>query len=200
MAGCGHGVQNFIMVTLGTGVGGGIIVDGAMLTGINGAAGEIGHMIIAMGGESCQCGNMGCFEQYASATALIRQTKDALIRDREHLSSMWGIIDEKLENVDGMTSYKAARAGDGIALTVVDNFTQYLAVGVANLINIFQPEIVCIGGGISKEGDYLINPLTEKVEHMRYTKHAKKQTLICQAELGNDAGIIGAALLSMCNG
>ncbi len=199
LAGCGNGVKDFIAVTLGTGVGGGIIVGGKLLTGVNGAAGEVGHMILQMGGEHCQCGSDGCFEQYASATALIRQTKDALIRDFGKKSAMWDLIDGALENVDGKTSYQAARAGDELALKVVDQFTEYLAVGVANLINIFQPEVLCIGGGISKEGDYLIKPLTEKVNTMRFAKTAKQQTRIVPATLGNDAGIIGAALLNTQN-
>ena len=99
-------------------------------------------------------------------------------------------------NVNGLTLFTAAHEGDGRALMVLDKFTTYLAIGVADLINIFQPDVLCIGGGISKQGDFLIQPLVRKVEELRYTKHSKKQTQICAATLGNDAGIIGAALLS----
>ena len=178
VAGCGGGVPNFVAVTLGTGVGGGIILGGKLLTGVNGAAGEIGHMSVEMDGIPCPCGRSGCFEQYASATALVRQTREAMEQDRDKSSKLWEL------------------AEGGRALMVLDKFTTYLAVGVADLINIFQPDVLCIGGGISKEGDFLIEPLVRKVEELRYTKHSKKQTKICAATLGNDAGIIGAALLS----
>lgn len=194
-AGCGNGVKNFIAVTLGTGVGGGIILDGRLLTGVNGAAGEIGHMAIHFDGLACQCGRTGCFEQYASATALVRQTKDALLMDREKESIMWEMIDGDMSKVEGLTTFNAAHEGDRIANEVIDQFVEHLSCGVTNLINIFQPEMVCIGGGISKQGDFIIKPLIEKVERKRYTKHAKAQTEICAATLGNDAGIIGAALL-----
>lgn len=195
IAGSGSGVENFIAVTLGTGIGGGIILDGKMLTGINGAAGEIGHMVIEMSGEDCQCGRVGCFEQYASASALIRETIDALIRDRKKSSYMWKLIGDNLLNVTGMTPFEAARKGDELANLIINNYIDYLGTGIANLVNIFQPEIICIGGGISREGDFLIVPLTDRVNALRYTKNAKKQTKICAAALGNDAGIIGAALL-----
>lgn len=195
LAGSGDGVANFIAVTLGTGVGGGIVIDNRLLTGVNGAAGEIGHIVIEQDGIACPCGRMGCFEQYASATALIRQTKDALTCDREHASKMWDFIGGDIEKVDGKTVFDAAHMDDSFALEVVDQYLDYLACGVANLINIFQPEILCVGGGISKQGDYIINPLVEKIERERYTKHSKHQTKICAATLGNDAGIIGAALL-----
>ena len=195
VAGCGNGVPNFVAVTLGTGIGGGIIIDNNLLTGVNGAAGEIGHMVIEHSGVVCACGRIGCFEQYASASALVRQTKDALIRDREHNSIMWGLIDNNMDNVSGKTVFDAAHMNDEIALKVIDRFVEYLSCGVANLINIFQPEILCIGGGISAQGEYIIKPLVEKVEKKRYTKHSKVQTKICAATLGNDAGIIGAAIL-----
>ena len=196
VAGCGGGVPNFVAVTLGTGVGGGIILGGKLLTGINGAAGEIGHMSVEMDGIPCPCGRSGCFEQYASATALVRQTREAMEQDRDRSSKLWELAEGDLDNVNGLVLFNAAHAGDGRALMVLDKFTTYLAVGVADLINIFQPDVLCIGGGISRQGDFLIEPLARKVEELRYTKHSKKQTKICAATLGNDAGIIGAALLS----
>lgn len=195
MAGCGESAENFIAVTLGTGIGGGIIVGGKLITGVNGAAGEIGHMVIEHDGIVCPCGRIGCFEQYASATALVRQAKDALIRDRDHESKMWKLIDGDIEKVDGKVVFDAAHDDDSIALKVLDHFTEWLSCGVANLINIFQPEVLCVGGGISKQGDFIIDPLIKKVEKKRYTKHSEQQTRICAATLGNDAGIIGAALL-----
>lgn len=195
-AGCGNGVPNFVAVTLGTGVGGGIILNGKLLTGINGAAGEIGHMVIEKDGIPCPCGRSGCFEQYASATALVRMTREAMEQDREKTSRLWDLAEGSPEKVTGLVLFTAAREGDERALAVLDRFVSYLAEGVADLINIFQPDVLCVGGGISKQGEFLIAPLRAKVEALRYTKHSKKQTEICAATLGNDAGIIGAALLS----
>lgn len=196
LAGCGNGVKNFIAVTLGTGVGGGIIVDGKLLRGINGAAGEIGHMTLVKNGLPCQCGRYGCFEQYASASALVRQTIEALKGDLEKTSAMWDYVDNgRMESVDGMTAFKAAREGDFLARQVVSHFVDHLGTGITDLINIFQPEVLCIGGGLSKEGDFLLNPVREMVFGERYTKFSFQQTAIRAAKLGNDAGIIGAALL-----
>lgn len=196
VAGCGGGVPDFVAVTLGTGVGGGIILGGKLLTGVNGAAGEIGHMTIEMDGIPCTCGRNGCLEQYTSATALIRQTREAMAQDRDKKSLLWKLTDGDPANVNGLVLFNAAHANDPCALAVLEQYIAYLAIGVANLINIFQPNVLCIGGGISKQGDYLIKPLTKKVEALRFTKHSKKQTKICAATLGNDAGIIGAALLA----
>ena len=194
VAGCGHGVKNFIAVTLGTGVGGGIISNGKLITGVNGAAGEIGHFVIAMDGHPCPCGRRGCFEQYASATALIRQTKAALNQDTNHESKMWELISNDIEKVNGKVPFDAMNMGDEIAKNVVDRFIEHLACGVTSLVNIFQPDIVCIGGGLSKSGDDIIVPLRKIVEIERYTRHTDKQTEIYAATLGNDAGIIGAAI------
>ncbi|MBR5753469.1 MAG: ROK family protein, partial [Clostridia bacterium] len=199
LAGCGGGVPDFVAVTLGTGVGGGIILDGKLLTGVNGAAGEIDHMTLDYDGIPCPCGRKGCFEQYASAAALVRQTREAMDKDRNRTSRLWALCEGDPDKVDGLVLFTAAHEGDALALEVLDRFTTYLAAGVADLINIFQPEVLCIGGGISRQGDFLIGPLTEKVAELRYTKHAKRQTKICAATLGNDAGIIGAALLGTSN-
>lgn len=153
-------------------------------------------MVLEKDGIPCPCGRSGCFEQYASATALVRQTREAMEQDREKTSKLWDLAEGDPENVNGLVLFTAAHAGDERALQVLDKYIGYLAEGVADLINIFQPEVLCIGGGISKQGDFLIKPLTEKVEQLRYTKHSKKQTKVCAATLGNDAGIIGAALLA----
>lgn len=194
-AGCGEGVPNFVAVTLGTGVGGGILLDGKLLTGINGAAGEIGHMTLEADGIPCACGRKGCFEQYASANALVRQTREAMEQDRG--SVLWELTEGDPENVNGIVIFQAARAGDETALAVLDRYESWLAAGLADLVNIFQPDVLCIGGGISKEGEYLLAPVREKVAELRYTKHSKKQTRIVAATLGNDAGIIGAAYLPL---
>lgn len=195
IAGAGKGTENFIAITLGTGVGGGIIINGRIYSGSNYAGAELGHTVIQMNGERCTCGRNGCFEAYASATALIRQTKQAMIRYPE--SVMWELCDGNIEAVSGMTAFKGMREGDYAAKRVVDGYIGYLAVGIANMINIFQPDVLCIGGGISHEGDALILPLRDIVEGEDYARNIERRTVIKAATLGNDAGIIGAACL--CN-
>ncbi|MBO4692959.1 MAG: ROK family protein [Clostridia bacterium] len=193
IAGAGKGAKDFIMITLGTGVGGGIILDGKIRAGYNGAGGELGHTVIQMNGEACTCGRNGCFEAYASATALIRQTKQAMIKNSS--SIMWEICDGDLLKVNGLTAFDAMRAGDETGKQVVDMYINYLSVGITNFINIFQPGILCIGGGISKEGDTIIKPLTRIVGSDNYARTIEKKTVIKAAQLGNDAGIIGAAYI-----
>lgn len=192
-AGCGVGKESIVAITLGTGVGGGVIFDGKILSGSNGAGGELGHTVTVMHGENCTCGRKGCFEAYASATALIRQTKAAMEANRN--SKMWEIAGS-LDRVNGITAFDGMRAGDAAAKEVVDNYIYYVACGLTNFINIFQPEILCLGGGVCNEGDTLLVPLKAIIEQERYSKASDKQTEIAIAKLGNDAGIIGAALLS----
>lgn len=197
IAGAGRGTKDFIMITLGTGVGGGVILDGKIRAGFNGAGGELGHTVIQMNGEACTCGRNGCFEAYASATALIRQTKQSMIRNSS--SMMWQICDNDLSKVSGLTAFDAMRAGDIAGKTVVDTYISYLGVGITNLVNIFQPEVLCIGGGISKEGDTIIKPLERIVASDNYGRSIEKKTVLRAAMLGNDAGIIGAAFISEQN-
>ena len=192
-AGAGHGVKNFIAITLGTGVGSGIVVDGKLVTGINYAAGEMGHTVIRVDGERCNCGRRGCWESYSSATALIRQTKDAMKHAPDSL--MWDLAGGSAFNVNGRTAFDAMRKGDVAAKKVVEKYIYYLGMGITNVVNIFQPDVICIGGGIGREGESLLVPLRRIVERERYTIHAQRQTRIVSAELGNDAGIYGAAFL-----
>lgn len=184
--------KHFVFVTLGTGVGSGIIVDGKMLHGFNGAAGEGGHTVIVADGEQCSCGRKGCWEAYASVTALIRQTKAAMEKDPDSLMHKVAAEEGK---VSGMTSFVSAKQGDKTAQEVVKQYAIYVAEGLINLENIFQPEIICVGGGISREGDYLLNPVREYVAKNSYNKYMKK-TEIVTAKLFNDAGIIGAAMIA----
>ena len=193
IAGAGKGVNNFVMITLGTGVGGGAIIDGKMLTGSNYAGAELGHTVIDINGQMCSCGRQGCFEAYASATALIRQTKQAMVKYPG--SVMWDIVKGNIDAVNGLTAFDAMRKGDEAGKAVVDKYVYYLSVGIANMINIFQPEILCIGGGVSKEGDNIIVPLQKIVDGENYARLMEKKAVIKAAELGNDAGIIGAAYL-----
>lgn len=193
IAGCGQGVKNFVMVTLGTGVGSGIIVNGKLVTGMNYAAGEMGHMVIQFGGLQCNCGRRGCWEKYSSATALIAQTKDAMRANFNSL--MWEMVENDINRVSGRTAFEAMRKGDATAQAVVNQYVAYLACGVGNIINTFQPDMVCVGGGIGNEKENLLAPTRKLIVSERYTVHSKKQTQLVSAVLGNDAGIIGAALL-----
>ncbi len=192
-AGAGRDYKSMVAITLGTGVGGGVILDGKIYSGYNFAGGELGHMVIDINGAECTCGRLGCWEAYASATALIRQTKDAMRKDPD--SYMWELVNKNIDLVNGRTSFDGMRAGDPAAKRVVDQYIYYIACGIINTINIFQPELLCVGGGISKEGEILLAPIRKYVEHERFSVYAKRQTKIVAAELGNDAGIIGAALL-----
>lgn len=192
-AGAGEGCKNLIAVTLGTGVGSGIVIDGKLFRGANFTGGEIGHTVINVNGVPCNCGRNGCWESYASATALINQTKEAMEKNPE--SKMWNCAGGKIEAVNGRTAFDAMRMGDKAAKEVVDKYIYFVAVGVINIVNIFQPDVLCIGGGICNEGETLLAPIREYCEKERYSKYAKKQTVICKAKLGNDAGIIGAAML-----
>lgn len=195
VAGAGKGVKNFVAITLGTGVGSGIVVDGKLVTGVNYAAGEMGHTVIVYDGEQCNCGRKGCWERYASATALIQQTKDAMMKDP--FTKMWDIVEDgNIRKVNGRTAFEAMRAGDETATAVVKNYMSYLACGMINIINIFQPDILCVGGGVGNEKENLLGPVRKLVAGQIYSIYAAKQTKICAAELGNDAGIIGAALLT----
>ncbi len=186
----GDNKDSFIAVTLGTGVGGGIVINKKVHRGFNGSAGEIGHSVIIYGGELCTCGTKGCWEAYASVTALIRQTKKAI---EENPDSLMAEYAKERGKVSGRTSFDAAKAGDLAAQKVVDRYIEYVACGITNLINIFQPEVIVIGGGISKEGDYLLKPLQKYIDKNTYCTDVP-QTKIKIATLMNDAGIIGAAL------
>ena len=193
VAGAGGNVENFVAITLGTGVGSGIIVNGKIVNGCNDAAGEMGHSVIVVDGEPCTCGRCGCWEAYSSATALVRQTKKAMQENKDSL--MWEIVGGDLDNVNGRTAFDGMRKGDIAAKVVVDKYIKYLAAGITNTINVFQPDVLCVGGGIGCEGEPLLAPIRKIVEKERYSIHCGKQTQICSAILGNDAGVIGAALL-----
>lgn len=195
LAGSAKGAKNAIAITLGTGVGGGIIIDGKIYSGSNFAGAELGHMVIVKGGKECACGRQGCWEAYASATGLINLTKEKILTEKPEFSYMLKLCDDDISNVSGKTAFDAMAAGDPIAKQVVEEYISYLATGVINIINIFQPDVLCVGGGVSNQGENLLAPLRAIVERERYTKHNDKQTVICQCSLGNDAGIIGAAYL-----
>ena len=155
--------------------------------------GELGHTVIEYNGRPCSCGRKGCFEAYSSATALINFTKEAMEADKD--TKMWEIAGGKIENVDGKTAFDGMRAGDKKAKEVVDTYINYLGCGLTNVVNIFQPELLLIGGGICKEGENLKKPLLEYIARESYCIDPKASTKLDIAKLGNDAGIIGAAYL-----
>ena len=192
--GAAKGLRNVMLVTLGTGVGSGIIIDGKIYRGEYGAGAEAGHMRIVMNGEPCTCGGRGCWEAYASVSALIRQTKAAM---EKHPESMMCSIAAEMGEVDGITSFKAARAGDKAALEVVARYIEYVGTGLVSLQNIFRPQIFLIGGGISKEGEFLTDPLEKFVQDGMFDKETGDPVKIRPAALHNDAGILGAAALAI---
>ena len=196
VAGAAKGANNAVCITLGTGVGGGIIIDGKIYAGSNFAGAEIGHIVIDPNGPQCTCGRKGCFEVFSSATGLVNMTKAAMNEDKT--SIMWKMTEE-IGKVSARTAFNAMREGDAAGKAVVDKYIWYLACGIANTINIFQPDILCIGGGVCNEGDPLLLPLKEQVAKEIYTKNSKKNTEIVIAKLGNDAGIIGAAFLGLAH-
>ena len=196
-AGRAKGAENMLMITLGTGVGGGVILDGQVYAGFNFAGAELGHTVIEKDGRPCSCGRRGCWEAYSSATGLIAMTKEKVLYCRENgiHTLMEKLICGDLSRISGKTAFTAAKEGDKAGREVVDMYIDYLACGIANMINIFQPQVLSIGGGICHEGDYLLLPLKERVFKEVYTRSREPATQIKIAQLGNDAGIIGAASL-----
>ncbi|MCL2748150.1 MAG: ROK family protein [Oscillospiraceae bacterium] len=191
--GAARGVNSMVMVTLGTGVGGGFIMDGRIVEGVGGAAAEIGHIVVCRNGLPCTCGRRGCWEKYASASALIRMTEEAMQAHPESLLKQAMTGDPP--HVSGRTAFDAARQGDGVAQSVLDEYIDWLAEGALNVIIMLQPEVLCVGGGVSGEGDALLVPLKQRIEARQYCPGIR-QTEVKKAILGNDAGLIGAALLA----
>ena len=195
LAGSGKGYRSLVMVTLGTGIGGAMILDGKLYEGCNFAAGEFGHFVIQCEGEPCNCGRRGCFETYASATGLIRMAKQAMETEEGRKSSLWNLCSGETDGLNAEMIFKAAKKGDLTAGQTVERYLYYLSVGITDIINIFQPEILCIGGGVSRAGNQLLDPLKRMVDQQIYTRDSQVKTEIVTATLGNDAGIIGAAML-----
>ncbi|MBQ3084725.1 MAG: ROK family protein [Clostridia bacterium] len=192
--GAAAGTKDSVTITLGTGVGGGMIINGKLYSGFNHAGGELGHIVINEGGRPCSCGRNGCWEAYASVSGLIKTTREHMEKNPDSL--MWKISDS-LDKVNGLTSFDAMRKGDEEAKKVVDEYLHSVATGLVDILNIFQPEVLCIGGGISKEGDYLLLPVKAHAEKEMYARFNDTRTDIRIAKLGNDAGILGAALLGV---
>ncbi|MEG2221895.1 MAG: ROK family protein [Oscillospiraceae bacterium] len=190
--GAGRGCDDFIVLTLGTGIGGGLILNGKIYEGFNGMGGEVGHMVIVPDGVPCSCGRRGCWERYASATGLCRLAAEAMEQHPE--SALW----RQTACVDGRGVFDAAAKGDTTALGVCRDYVGYLAAGILDLANLLQPERIALGGGLSGAPDaLLLEPLQALVAADCYARHAGSGTQIVKAQLGNDAGIIGAALLGV---
>ena len=191
-AGAAKGYDPVLMITLGTGIGGGLVKGGKLYTGFGGAGLEAGHMLTHPGGEPCGCGNRGCWERYASATALIQQTRAAMEAHRD--SALWEVCGGDLAKVEGRTPFQAARQGDQTALQVLERYQRELAYGLIGLCNVLFPEVICMGGGVSgADRDLLLGPVEELVRRGCFDKeHPPK---LVKASLGNDAGVVGAAML-----
>ncbi len=186
--------QSSILLTIGTGVGGGMIFDGKIIEGFHSAGAELGHITIREGGLPCACGRKGCYEKYASATALISQTRHAMVEDLN--SKMWELAQGDITKVDGRTAFAAARLGDETAKRVIAQFVGYLAEGIADFVNILRPEAIVLGGGVANEGEDLFVPLRKAVDERTYIAMDIVPLKIVCAELGNRAGVYGAYCLA----
>ena len=194
IAGVSKGTKSSVFITLGTGVGGGVVLGGKLLTGYTGAASELGHMVIAENGEECTCGSRGCFEAYSSATALIRDTKRAMAA---HPKSLLHTIAAENGGVDGRTAFLAKERGDEAGTQVVENYIEHLTCALTNLVNIFFPEVLALSGGVANQGEVLLAPLREKVRARSFgARYAASHTRIELCTLGYRAGMIGAAMLA----
>lgn len=190
--GAGNNEQNVSFITLGTGVGGGLVSDGSLIHGAVDAAGEVGHITVEPGGYLCTCGKKGCLEQYASATGIVRLAND-LVGEYPDKSELKAILD-KNETIDSKRIFDLAKTGDGYANYVVDCFAYYLGLALGNIANILNPSTIVLGGGVSKAGDFLVEKVSKVVEEFTFPT-IRPITKIKIAELGNDAGMIGAASL-----
>ena len=194
IVGACKGYDNSIFLTLGTGVGGGVILNKQVFSGSHNVGAEVGHMITVVDGEPCTCGNKGCWETYTSATALIREGRKAA--EKNPNGAIARAVGGQFDNISAKTVMDAAKAGDSDASAIFKQYIHYMAMGVVTLINVFDPEIFALGGGVAKAGDFLLNALTEEVNKHIFYKDVPHGAIVL-AELGTDAGIIGAAMLGL---
>ena len=193
--GVAKGMQNVVLLTLGTGIGGGLILNGKLFEGNEGKGAELGHVCLILNGRSCGCGRKGCLESYASASALLRMTREYMEKYKD--SMMWEYCNNDINNVSGLTSFECAKKGDEAANKLIDEYVMYLGEGMLDFANIFRPEAFVIGGGISNQGEYLTNKLKAYLEKQHYGYEGSPASEVLIAKLKNDAGIIGAASLLM---
>ena len=178
-----------VTIALGTGIGGGIYINGSLISGFSGAGGEIGHIKLEKDGKLCGCGQRGCFEAYASATGMIREAVSRLAVNKSNL--LYELIDKKIDKLEAKDIFDAAKQGDSFSLDIIEYKTEYLAMGIGNILNILNPEVIVIGGGVALAGDILFNPLKEKLK--KYVLPVALEDLkIVPGVLGNEAGIKGA--------
>lgn len=192
VAGSAKGCSDAVVVTLGTGVGGGIIIGGKIYSGFYPGGAEIGHHIISVNGRQCSCGNKGCFEAYSSASALILAAQKKAEANKD--SALYKLVEGDLEKMTAKIPFDADQSGDAAGHEVIEEYLDYLAVGIANIANVFKPEAILLGGGVCKQGENLTVPLTERVKKLAYGGDLRSEIKI--ASLGNDAGLIGAAMLN----
>ncbi len=192
-SGSGNQYESLVMITLGTGIGGGVVIGGKLFPGCNHFGGELGHIPMVHGGVQCGCGKKGCFEVYGSANALKRETREAAEANPD--SYIWEMCEGNLDNIGGRTAFDAADEGDETAKAVVEQYIDYLADGISGIINIFRPEVVVVGGGVSNQGASLFDPLNEKVSKLCVANETIEAPKVIKASLGNNAGIIGAGML-----
>lgn len=193
LAGSASQYTNAIMLTLGTGVGGGIILGKKIYSGSDNMGAELGHTKLVYNGSRCTCGQRGCLESYCSSTALIRIAKEAV---KEHPDSLiLEICEQDAERINGEVIFEAAKRGDSLATSIFDDYIGHLAAGISTFITIFRPEVIILGGGIAHAGDFLLEPLNERLCACTFAAEEIGIPKVIRAELGNDAGIIGAALL-----
>jgi len=195
LAGCAGEYKDALVVALGTGIGCGMIMNGKIFNGCDNMGAEMGHTKLVYDGVLCTCGQKGCFESYASATALINQTREAIIRNPS--SKMKDMCDGDLDKVDGKLAFDAAKQGDSTAIAVIDQYVSYLGAGLSTLITIFRPEVILIGGGIGNQGEALLEPLNKRIHELTFAANQIGVPKAINAKLGNDAGIIGAAMLGL---
>ncbi len=193
--GAGKTYRDMVLITLGTGVGGGIVLDGKLFEGNKGAGAELGHTVIKMNGEKCTCGRKGCLEAYASAGALVRQAQAYMQKDKDTL--LWQLCDGDIEKMDGKRFFDGVAAGDKGAQKVYNKYLEYLTCGLTNFANVFRPEVIVLGGGISAVGKVLTSPLQRRLARQIYGGQKCAPVKIVKATLENDAGILGAAKLVM---
>ena len=192
-SGSGKQYQSLIMITLGTGIGGGAVYNGKLFPGFNGFGGEYGHIPLVHNGVQCACGKKGCFEVYGSANALKRETREMAEQNPD--SIIWEMCEGDLDNIGGRTAFDAADRGDETGKAIVEQYINYLADGISGIVNMFRPEVIVLGGGVSNQGASLLDPLNEKVAALCVASDTIEPPKVVKATLGNSAGIIGAGLL-----
>ncbi len=192
VAGVSAGCENSVFVTLGTGVGGGVVLGGKVFSGSHGVATEIGHMITVVDGEPCTCGNKGCFERYASATALIREGRRMC--EAKPDAALAKAVGGDLSAINAKHVIDLAKAGDPDCAAIFDRYVEHLAIGLVNIINLYDPEVIVLGGGVSHAGQFLLDAVRAKLPSLVFYK-GMPYARVELAKLTNDAGIIGAAML-----